>query len=140
MTDHDDDLGRRLKAMEDLYSAALDSPVTERAADFIYRAHLLLRIADDDVNAAKEVVHAPAGRRAAAAEFKQLTDEERREISDEVGHAWSVCVRAAVERLWHAATVLEIDPRSMVPGAAAVPVVGRGRRRLNAATAGRRVR
>jgi hypothetical protein len=119
MTDHhhDDDaefeLGRQLKMKENLYNAAIASPISLLGGDFLYRAQLLLRIADDDLDAAKEVIHQPAGRDAAVAEFANLTEEERKEMGERVGWDWALCVKAAVDRLFHAARVLGVDVNTL---------------------------
>jgi hypothetical protein len=116
MTDqpHDDELlGAKLAAQEKLYNAALESPITEAGVNWLFRAHLLLKIADDDVDAAKEVIHTLAGEEAAKREFDALSDHERASLKEHVGLYWSVCVRSAVERLWHAALVLKFDPTTV---------------------------
>ena len=100
-------------AMENLYNEVLDSDVTRCGVDFLYRARLLLRVADHDPHVAKEVIHKPAGREAAEREFDALTDAERAEVGAEVGEHWATAVRHAIGRLWHAAIVLDIDPTGL---------------------------
>ena len=85
-----------LQAMEKLYNEAIDSSVTKHAADFMFRAHLLLRISDQDVEAAKDVIHIDAGREAAWREFQGLSEDERKIIGDEVGYQFSRLVKRAI--------------------------------------------
>jgi hypothetical protein len=99
--------------MAELYDKALDSDVTLVALDWLARAHLLLRVAGDDVKAAQDVIHTDAGRVAARSEYDALTDDARNEMGKYVGGVWSACLKEAIGRLWHACAVLEIDPTSM---------------------------
>jgi len=102
-------------AMENLYNKVLDSDVTRCGVDFLYRARLLLRIANHNPHAAVEVIHKPGGREAAQCEFDALTDAEREALGAEVGADWAIVVRHAIGRLWHAAGVLEVDPTGLEP-------------------------
>ena len=103
------------QAMEKLYNEAIDSSVTKHAADFMFRAHLLLRISDQDVEAAKDVIHIDAGREAAWREFQGLSEDERKIIGDEVGYQFSRLVKRAINKLWHACSVLQMDPTTLDP-------------------------
>lgn len=109
------ELGRRLHAMENLYNKALGSDVTELGLTWLFRAHLLLRIADHDIPAAGEAIRTAGGRRAARQEFEQLTEAERTDLRDEIGTVWPMWVKTAIERLWHAAEELDIDTGSLHP-------------------------
>ncbi len=119
MTDqsNDDDLelGRQLAAQAELYEAALDSPVTATAVDFLARAHLLTDITGDDLEAAREAIHTEAGKVAAKREHDALSDEERAKLTNAVAQHWSLNVNLAVRRMWHAATVLGFQPDTLDP-------------------------
>lgn len=108
---HDD----QLKAQAALFEQALDTPVTDQALDFLSRAALLLRIADDDVDTIKPVIHSAAGRDAARLEFDQLSDDHLAELRERVCHHWSLNLNLAVRVLWHTANVLGFQATSLDP-------------------------
>ncbi len=114
---HDDDLelGRQLALQEDLFNRALDSDVTHVSTQWLYKALLLTEIAGDDLDAAKEVIHAPEGLEAAHREFDQLTEQERTAVGEFVGMHFGRCLKTAIGLLWHACRVLEIDPAQLDP-------------------------
>src|SRR5215217_1258007 len=104
MSDDDDlALGATLAAQEKIYNAALDTDVTQLGVDWLARAHLLLEIANDDVDTAKAVVHTAAGKEAAAREFESLDDDKRNALGQYVCLYWGKALKEAVQRLWHAA-------------------------------------
>ena len=111
--DDDLELGRQLKAQEALYNAAVDSPVSERGLEWMFRARLLLRITDHDVHAAGGAIHTPGGHHAARKEFDALPEPERIQLGAEIGEQWAICLKVAVQRLWHACQELEIDPSTL---------------------------
>jgi hypothetical protein len=111
--DNDDDRGRLLAAQAKLYNAALDSDVTVVATNWLCRAYLLTEIAGDNIEAAKDVIHTDAGRDAADREYKSMDDAARNEFLTTIGLHWFVCVKKAVQQLWHACGVLDIDPESL---------------------------
>ena len=116
MTDHHDDefeLGRSLKAQETLYNATLRSDVTVVATDWLARAYLLSEIAGEDIEAAVTVIDEPAGRAAARTEYDSLTEADRKAVLSLVGLHWSVCVKRAIEKLWHVCGKLQIDPTNI---------------------------
>ena len=78
--------------MSALYDAALETVVTTNAIEFLARAQLLLKIAEPDVEAAKEAIHTPAGREAAAREFDALTDAEQVDLVREVTEHWAIVI------------------------------------------------
>ena len=84
-----------------------------QSTNWLGRAYLLTEIAGDDIQAAKDVIHTPAGRDAAAREYEALDEEARAEFLRTIGLRWSSCVRPAVRSLWHACGVLEIDPTTL---------------------------
>jgi hypothetical protein len=118
MTDQpDDDLahGRERKAQEALYEEALDSTVTEHAINWLCRAHMLLRISGDNMEAAQGTIHSPGGIEAATREYRGLSDTERSELLQEIGDTWAFAVGKAVRTLWHAARVPGFKPDTLDP-------------------------
>jgi hypothetical protein len=113
--DDDHELGRQLKAKEELYNGALDSDVTRVATHWLFKAYLLSEIAGDDLDAAKLVIHRPEGLDAAHREFDALTEDQRIALGNFVGLHWGRCLKRAIERLWHASAVLEIDTSTLDP-------------------------
>ncbi len=99
--------------MHEQYIAVLRSPVTDLGANWLYKAHLVMRIAGDDLIAAAEAAHSEAGHEAALRERDELSEEERVAIGKEVGAHWALCVTVALERLWHAARVINVDPHTI---------------------------
>ena len=108
-----DDVPPDRDAMEALFDEVLKSPVTRCATDFLFRARLLLRITDDDPLAARAVILEPAGREAAGREYETLTDEDRDALERDVAADWTMCASHAISRLWHACSVLDIDPGTL---------------------------
>jgi hypothetical protein len=96
-----------------MYDSALDSDVTVVACDWLFRAYLVLMIAGEDLDAATAVIHKPEARDAAHREYDDLNDDQRKAIGIIVGQHWANALRRAVDTLWHACGVLEIDPGSM---------------------------
>jgi hypothetical protein len=113
--DDDLELGRQLKAQEELYNSALESDVTHVATNWLYKAYLLSEIAGDDLDAAKSVIHTVEGWDAAHREFDTLTEHERIAFGKCVGLHFGRCLRAAIGKLWHACGVLEIDTSTLDP-------------------------
>ena len=105
----------RLAAQSALYDEVLESPVTDHAVDFLCRAQLLLRIADDQPEAAKDVIHSDAGHQAALREYEQLSDDDRQKVHESVAQHWSLNVNLAVRKLWHAAEVLGFKADTLDP-------------------------
>ena len=113
----------RLAAQKALYDEVMGSPVTEHAVDFLCRSSMLLRITDDEVDAAREFLHSAAGHEAALREYEQLTDDERDDLHKLVSNHWSLNVNVAVRKMWHAAQVLgfrgdTLDPKHVAMTAA----------------------
>ncbi len=118
MTDTNDDdleLGRQLAAQEDLFNRAVDSDVTHVTIAWLFKALLLSKIAGDDLDAAKHVIHEPEGLEAAHCEFDELTEEERTAVGAFVGTHFGHCLKTAIGRLWHACGVLQIDTAQLDP-------------------------
>ncbi len=120
MTDqpNDDDLElrrRQLASMSRLYDEVLDSDVSVHAVNFLAIARLLCDIAGSDLHAAAAVIHEPAGLEAARSEYEHLTDEDRRELHEQIAEHWSLNVNLAVRKLWHAAAVLNFQPDTLDP-------------------------
>jgi hypothetical protein len=121
MAESDDlELGAKLARMEILFNAAIKTTVTDHALEWMAAAELLLRIADDNIDVAKEAVFTPAGREAAAREFEALPYEQRKALVQQVLQHWAVNTSAAVKRLWHASEVLGFDPETIAPDAVAL--------------------
>ncbi len=115
MTDDKHNEDEQLKAEEQLYKAALDTPVTRQATDWLAIAYLVDRVTNSNVEAAKTVIHKPAALDVARREFDDLNDEERHALLRVVGVHWAAVVSEAVRRLRHAAGVLKIDPDTIDP-------------------------
>jgi hypothetical protein len=72
-------------------------------------------ISGDDTDAAKNVIHTPAGREASSREYDELSDDERRELLETIAQHWCLNVNLAVRKLWHAACVLGFQPDTLDP-------------------------
>ena len=99
----------------ELYTNAIDSDVTDLAVGWLIKAQLICNVTEDDVDAAKSVIHEPAGADVAQREYASLSDDERAALLELVGKQWSALVSIAVKRLWHAASILGINPESLCP-------------------------
>jgi hypothetical protein len=66
---------QRLAAQAALYDEVLDTQITTHVVDFLVRTQMLLRIADQQVDTVRPVLHSDAGREAARTEYDQLSDD-----------------------------------------------------------------
>ncbi len=98
---------------EDLYTTAIDTDVTVVATSWLFKAYMLSEIVGENIDAAKQVINKPEGLDAANREYESLTEEQRAAVQTFVGLHWSRCVTDAVQRLWHACQVLDIDVESL---------------------------
>jgi hypothetical protein len=105
----------RLAAQAALYDRALDTPVTTAAIDFLCRSQMLLRITEDQLDPALEVVHSDAGHAAARREWDQLSEDERIEVARVAAQQWDLNLNLAVRRMFHAANVLGFKGDSLDP-------------------------
>ena len=105
----------RLAAQAALFDAAMETPVTTSAIDFLWRSHLLVKIADDDLDAARSVIHTAAGSEAARREWDQLSHDEQVEVASAAGQHWNLNLNLAVRKMFHAANVLGFQGDTLDP-------------------------
>jgi hypothetical protein len=121
MSEADDlQLGAKLARMEVLFNAAIKSSVTDHALEWLAAAQLLLRVADDDADVAREAISTPAGREAAAREFEALSGDQRKALVQRITAHWAVNRRPRSSGSGHAAEVLGFDPETIAPDAVAL--------------------
>jgi len=110
MTEHPDH-----DAMAALYDRAIETTIAKHIVGRLAHCHLIERLTGDNTRLAFDMVNDPGAQDACKAEFDALTEPEIEELQAQVRSYVQPAFSDAIMRLWHACTILELDPEDIDP-------------------------